>query len=103
MIVGTKTKIIKVAIPGGSSPSTLLHVSCEWKVNDPSEIVLHNEHFIYILCYDAIHVLDFNQSLIVATVNEGNICYNLVSNLSESNYYVLCRHVGPREQDKVVR
>lgn len=32
VVVGTKSRILKIAIPGGVNPSTQLHLSCEWKV-----------------------------------------------------------------------
>jgi hypothetical protein len=28
VIIGTKTRIIKIAIPGGINPSTQLHIAC---------------------------------------------------------------------------
>jgi hypothetical protein len=40
VVVGTKSRIIKIAIPGGVKPSTLLHISCEWKISNPLQIIL---------------------------------------------------------------
>lgn len=83
--MGTKSRVLKIAIPGGANLSTSLLISCEWNVKDPRSILPCKEHSLYVICFETIYVFSFNESKLIATVNEGDNCYNAVTNESESN------------------
>lgn len=84
IIVGTKSRLVKVAIPSGSNPSTHLHKSCEWKVNNVSEIVLCHHKYIYAICDSAVYVFNFNFEQLVATLNEGEHCHKAIVNRGQT-------------------
>ena len=56
VIVATNTRVIKLAIPSGSNPTTTLQQTCSWPIPSSLQIALHNEHSVYILCPDCIHI-----------------------------------------------
>lgn len=83
-IIGTKNRIIKIAIPSGSNPTTSLVICLEWKVQNPQQIILQNERFIFVACQYGIIALNFSQSTVTSLLNENDEYVNLISNRSQS-------------------
>jgi hypothetical protein len=76
VVVATKSRILKIAIPSGTKPTTLLHIVCEWKSSDVKQLILCKEVSIFAVCTSAMVVFNFNHPTEPIILNEGNCCRN---------------------------
>lgn len=86
-IVVTKSRIIKISISSSKDVTRASLISAEAALaasSNPSEIILHNEHLVYLVCYECIQVYDFSTLTLQGVVAQGSNCYHSVASHSLS-------------------